>query len=255
MLTRLVQTAVGRVSNPSGRAWKAVLPVISFVAAAMTRPARWKRAPRIVLALAVMLVAASVAMAEPATPPEHGNQAGHHESSEHGGSGVNPLEFKKDLAIWTLVVFLLLLLVLGKYAWGPIVQGLEKREKRIEEQIASAEQANVEARRILTEYQAKLSNAEAEVREVLEKGRRDAEQLGRQMLDQTRDESRREKERALHEIDAATGEALNELARRSADLAVELAGKIVQAKMDRAEHAKLIEQAVAGFAKTPAGKN
>lgn len=208
-----------------------------------------------------MLVAASVAIAG-----EGGGAApaaGHGESSApagpegagHGGGGVNPLDFKGDLAIWTLVVFLLLLFVLGKYAWRPIIDGLEKREKRIEEQIASAEQANVEARRILAEYQSKLSSAEAEVREIVEKGRRDAEQLGRQMIEETREESRREKQRALQEIDAATTDALNELARRSADLAVELAGKIVQLKMDRAEHAKLIEQAVAGFAKMPSETN
>ncbi len=191
----------------------------------------------------------------PAPGAHGGASAPASHEGEHGGGGVNPLDFKADLAIWTAVVFLLLLGVLGKYAWRPIVDGLEKREKRIEEQIASAEQANVDARRILAEYQAKLSNAEAEVRDVLEKGRRDAEQVARQMLDQTREESRREKDRALREIDVATSDALNELARRSADLAVELAGKIVQTKMDRAEHAKLIEQAGAGFAKFPSEKN
>jgi F-type H+-transporting ATPase subunit b len=148
-----------------------------------------------------------------------------------------------------------LLLVLGKFAWRPIVDALEKREKRVEEQIASAEQANVDARKILAEYQTRLSQAEAEVRAILERGRREAEDLGRQMLNQTREESRHEKERALREIDAAAAGALKELAERSADLAVELAGKIVQTKMDRAEHAKLIEQAVAGFAKAPSGKN
>ncbi len=192
------------------------------------------------------------AAASPTAPAAHGDSPA---PAAHGDAQVNPLDFKADLALWTAVVFLLLLGILGPLAWRPMVEALEKREKRIEGQIASAEQANADARKILAEYEGRLTNAEADVREILERGRRDAEALGRQMLDETREESRREKERALREIEAATGDALRELAERSADLAVELAGKIVQAKMDRAEHAKLIEQAVAGFAKISPGKN
>jgi F-type H+-transporting ATPase subunit b len=175
--------------------------------------------------------------------------------SGHGGSAINPLDFQTDLAIWTAVVFLLLMAILAKYAWRPIADGLEKREKRIEEQIASAEKANVDARKVLEDYQGQLSAAEAQVREILEQGRREAEELGRKMLDETREESRRQKERALHEIEAATSDAVKELAERSADMAISLAGKIVQTEMNRAHHAKLIEQAVAGFAKMPPGKN
>jgi F-type H+-transporting ATPase subunit b len=243
MLTRLVRILAG-IGGP-GRAWGTLF----------ARRARCSRAPRIALALAIALVGASAALAAPTAPAVHGDAAAPaaHEGG-HGGE-INPLDFKADLAIWTALVFLLLLLVLGKFAWRPIVDALEKREKRVEEQIASAEQANVDARKILAEYQTRLSQAEAEVRAILERGRREAEDLGRQMLNQTREESRHEKERALREIDAAAAGALKELAERSADLAVELAGKIVQTKMDRAEHAKLIEQAVAGFAKAPSGKN
>jgi F-type H+-transporting ATPase subunit b len=175
--------------------------------------------------------------------------------SGHGGSPINPLDFQSDLAIWTAVVFLLLLAILAKYAWRPIADGLEKREKQIEGQIASAEQANVEARKVLEEYQSRLSAAETQVREILERGRREAEEVGRQMLDETREESRRQKQRALREIEAATSDAVKELAERSADMAIALAGKIVQTEMNRARHAGLIEQAVAGFAKIPPGKN
>jgi F0F1-type ATP synthase membrane subunit b/b' len=75
------------------------------------------------------------------------------------------------------------------------------------------------------------------------------------MLDKTRQDAERERERALREIDAATADALKELAARSADLAIELAGKIIRAKVDRAEHARLVEQALAGFAKIEPGKN
>jgi len=169
----------------------------------------------------------------------------------HAGGGLNPLDFKADLALWTAVVFLLLLGVLGPTAWRRIVQALDEREKHIDGQIASAEKANAEAKRLLADYEQRLANAEAEVREILERGRREAEALSRRILDETREESRRERERALREIEAATDDALRELVERSADLAVELAAKIVQAKLDRAQHARLIEQAVANFGNAP----
>jgi F-type H+-transporting ATPase subunit b len=183
-------------------------------------------------------------------PPDHGAPAG-----GRGEAAMNPLDFKADLAIWTAVVFLVLMAVLGKFAWGPIAEALDKREQRIAEQIASAEQANADARKMLAEYEAKLRGSEADVREIIERGRREAEDLGRQMLDKTREEAQHEKQRALREIDAATAGAIKELAERSADLAIQLAGKIVQAKVDRADPARLIEQAVAGFAKVEPGKN
>jgi F-type H+-transporting ATPase subunit b len=215
------------------------------------------------LAVAAALSASSAGLA---AGSEHGPKSGPaapaasseptpHGDKGQGGSEINPLAFQKDLAIWTAVVFLVLLAILWKFAWGPIADGLDKREHRIADQIASAEQANTDARQILADYQGKLAASEAEVREILDRGRREAEELGRQMLDKTRQDAKQERERALREIDAATDDAIKELAARSADLAVELAGKIIQAKVDRAEHARLVEQAVAGFAKIEPGKN
>jgi F-type H+-transporting ATPase subunit b len=168
---------------------------------------------------------------------------------------VNPLNFKADLAVWTAVVFVVLMLVLGKFAWGPISQGLNKREQGIASQIAQAEQANQQAKDLLAQYEQKLVASREEVRGILEQGRRDAEQVGREMLDKSRADAQAEQQRALRQIDAATSSALKELADRSATLAVELAGKIMQAKINPADHAKLIEQAVASFATKEPSKN
>jgi F-type H+-transporting ATPase subunit b len=219
------------------------------------------------LSVAAALAMASSAVAEesghgagtgPAAPSAHGSPAAPAAPAHgggHGGTEINPLDFQRDLALWTAVVFLVLMAILWRFAWGPIADSLDKREQRIADQIAAAEQANVDARKLLEEYQGKLTDSEAEVRGILDQGRRDAEEAGRRILETTRNEARREKERAVREIDAAAGEALKELAERSADLAIELAGKIVESTIDRADHARLIEQAVAGFAKIQPGKN
>jgi F-type H+-transporting ATPase subunit b len=172
----------------------------------------------------------------------------------HEGN-INPLapsEFKTDLAIWTAVVFLVLFAVLKKFAWGPLAEGLDKRENHIADQIAKAEAANRQAKDLLAGYEKKLGEAQDEVRGILEKGRRDAEQLGRQMIDKAKEEAKAEQQRAVQQIEAATSAAVKELADRSASLAVDLAGKIVQAKLSAGDHSRLIEQAVAGFVR---GKN
>ncbi len=159
----------------------------------------------------------------------------------------NPLVFKSDLAIWTGVVFAVLLLVLWKFAWKPIAEGLDKREQQIAQQIAEAERSNQDARQILADYQQKLAASQGEVRGILDQARREAEKLSREMLAKAKDEGRAEQARALQQIEAATAGALQELAQRSATLAVELAGKIVGSQLTAKNHAQLIQDAVAEF--------
>jgi F-type H+-transporting ATPase subunit b len=166
-----------------------------------------------------------------------------------GGEGANPLEWKNDLALWTAVVFLGLLAILWKSAWKPISQGLDKRERNMADQIAQAEAANAKAKEILADYERRLAEAEEQVRAIVAQGRRDAEKAGRVLIDKAKDDAQAEFNRAVAQIDAATAAAIKELADRGVTLAVELAGKIVQAKLNAADHARLIEQAVSGFVK------
>jgi len=173
----------------------------------------------------------------------------------HGDAGVNPLSFRSDLAIWTAVVFLVLLAILGKYAWGPLAEGLDKREHRIADQIALAEQSNQQARQLLAEYEQRLAHSQDEVRAILDKARRDAELTGQQMLDKARAEAKAEQQRAVQQIEAATNAALKELADRSASLAVQLAGRILRTEVEPEKHAELIGQAVANFVGTKTKPN
>lgn len=175
-------------------------------------------------------------------------EAGHDTGHGHGGEvDTNPLTFKTDLALWTGVVFLVLLGVLWKFAWGPIIQGLDKRERGIADQIAQAEQQNAEAKKLLEQYDEKLARAQDEVRQIVEAGRRDAEQTGRELIEKAQADAESERQRALRDIDAATAAALQSLAEQSATLAVDLAGKIVGEKLDPEAHSRLIGQAVNRF--------
>ena len=132
---------------------------------------------------------------------------------------------------------------------GPISEGLQKRENEIAAQIAEAQRKNDEARQLLADYEKKLAAAQDEVRGLIEQGRRDAEKVGQQLLEKAREEAGIERQRAVQQIESATLAALKELAERSATLAVDLAGKIVGARLQASDHSRLIEQAVSEFSR------
>jgi F-type H+-transporting ATPase subunit b len=161
---------------------------------------------------------------------------------------VNGVNFRGDLTIWTAVVFLVVLAILWRFAWGPIAQGLTKREQEIASQIAEAHRSNEEAKQLLADYEKKLADSKQEVHGILEQGRRHAEEIGRQMIDRAKEDAAAERERALQQIEAATAGALKELAQRSATLATELAGKILGARLNPQDHARLVAEAVTKFA-------
>jgi len=215
----------------------------------------------LLVGLAVGLWASGLILASPAvaSASEAGNTAegGSHgaDHGDHGSAGVNPLVFKSDLAIWTFVVFLVLLAVLWKYAWGPLSEALDRREQGIREQLKQAEQSNQQAKELLAQYEQKLAAAQDEVRAIIDQGRRDAEQIGRQMIEKAREEAAAEQQRALQQIDAATTAALKELAERSATLAVELAGRILHRSLRAEDHAELIDRTVQGFVEQKPGGN
>ena len=95
-----------------------------------------------------------------------------------------------------------------KSAWGPISEGLQKRESEIAGQIAEAQRKNEEARQLLADYEKKLAAAQDEVRGLIEQGRRDAEKVGQQLLEKAREEAGIERQRAVQQIESATLAAL-----------------------------------------------
>ncbi|HUT93232.1 MAG TPA: F0F1 ATP synthase subunit B [Thermoguttaceae bacterium] len=192
--------------------------------------------------------------AHAAEPPAASAQT---QAAEHGQGEVdlNPLDFKGDLAIWTAAVFLVLLVILWAFAWRPIANGLQKREQRIADEIASAERSNAEGRQLLQQYEERLAASGEEVRQMLDAARRDAEHVGHQVVERAKADAEAEHQRALKEIEQAVANALQELAEESATLAVDLAGRIVHSQLDPKAHSHLIEQAVTDFSKPRSGKD
>lgn len=176
----------------------------------------------------------------------HSSDSAHGEEAPQEGA-IDPLGFDPDLAIFSVIVFVLLLVVLKKFAWGPIIQGLERREQNIAEHIAETQRSHEAAKALLADYEKKLASAAGEVRELLEEARRDAEHAKQAILAEAKAGADVERARALHDIEEATNQALTTLAQRSAELAIELAGKVLQSKLSPADHQRLIAEAMARF--------
>lgn len=212
------------------------------------------------LGLGMLAVAGALALASAAPAAEEGgSSAAAEHDGEHAAGGdehaLNPLPLDPDLAFWTLVVFLALLGILTKFAWGPIQAALGERERLIEESIEGARRSNQEAQQMLGQYRDQLSAAADEVRKMLEEARRDAEQTKTDILAEARSEAEAERQRAIRDIQGAADAASKDLAERGAELAVNLASQIVSAKLSAADHQGLIREAVDRFSEVSPSEN
>jgi F-type H+-transporting ATPase subunit b len=199
---------------------------------------------------------ALVAQAEapPSSRVQESEQALEH-AAEQSADELNPLAFDPDLAIFTFFVFLFLVLILGKFAWPTITAALDAREKSIADNIAAAEGKHEEAKRLLAAHEARLAATADEVRELLEEARRDAEHTKTQIVAEARKAADEERKRAVREVDQAKDAALKELSERSANYAIELAGKIVREKLSANEQTTIIRDALGKLAASSPSKN
>jgi F-type H+-transporting ATPase subunit b len=156
----------------------------------------------------------------------------------------DPSQFKSDLAIWTCVVFLCLLLILGKFAWGPVTEGLDRREQAIAAMIEEAKLGQEKAAQQLKQYEAKLAAAGEEARELVAQARKDADAAKDRILAEAQTAADRQRERAVEDIQVAKNVALQEITRTSVDLAVNLAGRIVRQQLRAEDHSQLIREAM-----------
>jgi F-type H+-transporting ATPase subunit b len=167
----------------------------------------------------------------------------------------NPLQFKADLAVWTFAVFVLLFIILKKFAWGPISESLDRRERHIADNIEAAHRRDEEARQLLAEYERKLAGAADQVRSMLDEARQDAERTKQEIVAEAKAAAQGEHERAMRDIRTATDAAVEELSQRSTDLAVQLAGKIISTKLTPEERSRLVKDSLSKFASAAPSKN
>jgi F-type H+-transporting ATPase subunit b len=166
------------------------------------------------------------------------------EAAEEGGGANSPFAGDIGNALWTVVIFGLVLVVLGKFAWGPILKALQSREAFIRESLEKAQADRLEAEARLKEYLDKINASRAEATAIVDEGRRDAEAVKHRIEQDAREEAEKIIARGKHEIELATATAVKELYTTSAKLATELAGRILEREIKPQDHERLIAQAI-----------
>ncbi len=161
----------------------------------------------------------------------------------------DPAEFKADLAIFTLIVFLLLATLLKKFAWGPVTEGLERREGSIRDNIAAAESARIKAEKMLAEHAAKLDKVQDEVREILAEARRDAEHTKNEIVAAAQKEAEAGRQRAVHDIERARDQALDDLFDHMGKCVSQATEQVIGRALTGADNDRLIEESLSGFAR------
>jgi len=152
-------------------------------------------------------------------------------------------------AITTILVFTVLAIVLGKFAWGPITAGLKAREDKIRKNITDAEQAREKAEATLREYAAQLATAEAKVREILAKATGDAEKLAANIKASAQVDAEAAKNRATKDIETAKQAAIVELYAQTATLATSIAEKIIKRSLNVDDQRDLVNSGIEQFQK------
>lgn len=169
---------------------------------------------RLTRVFAILLACFALAYGSPALASPVDDSAKAHAGDEahddHADQGV-PLGFKGDLALWSLVTFGVFLFVLRKFAWMPMIQGLDTREAGMRQQAAETQQALDKANSLLKEHEAKLAATQDEVREIIAEAKRDAERTGQDLVAAARSEAEATRERAVEEIGRAKDVALKDL--------------------------------------------
>ena len=169
---------------------------------------------------------------------------------EHGDATAaltSPVDMRFDTAIASLFVFLILLGVLYKFAWGPIAAGMEKREQTIAKQIADAEHASAMAAKQLQEYERKLAAATEEARAIVAQSRQDAVIAKDKIMAEAQAAAAKERDRAVADITSAKNQALQEIAQQSVTTAISLASNIIRREIKPEDHDKLISESLQKF--------
>jgi F-type H+-transporting ATPase subunit b len=149
-----------------------------------------------------------------------------------------------DLTIWSIIVFVILYLVLRKFAWGPILDGLKTRERSIESAIEESKKIRAEMAAHRAEFEKRLADAHLEIPKLIEQARRDADALKEEMRTQANADIQTERQRLRREIEVAKDQALQEIWNQAANLATVISARAVKRQLGPEDHRRLIDEAL-----------
>ena len=157
----------------------------------------------------------------------------------------NPLvQVDPGLFIWTIVTFLVLLTLLAKFAWSPLLIALESRQALIRKALDDAQQARQELERLNLESAQIINRARVEAEAVITQSRADGDRLREEIRAKARTEADHIVKNAERQIQLETTRALEQIRREAVELSVMIASKIIQRNLTKEDNERLIDEAL-----------
>jgi F-type H+-transporting ATPase subunit b len=207
------------------RKWLLLLAGLAFAAAVVSSP--------------------DLQAADESHPAAEGGDGGHAAPETGVPMPMEAKEFVNDLALWTVVTFVLFLVVLKKVAWGPLIEGLDNRESKYRKLLADAKADRDKAVALLADYEQKLKTAQGQVDEIIAEARRDADRTKTDILATAQQEAEATRKRALDDIGRARDQAVAELFDHVRANVVSATEKVLSRSLTDADDQRLIDEALA----------
>ena len=154
----------------------------------------------------------------------------------------NPLvQPDPGLFIWTIITFLVLLALLAKFAWKPLLQALESRQERIRKSLEDADKARQELERLQQESAKVMQQARIEAESIVAQTRADADRLREELKQKAKEEADNILRNAQQQIQLQTRQAIQQIRHEVADIAVLLASKLLERNLAKEDNARLID--------------
>jgi len=148
------------------------------------------------------------------------------------------------LIIWTLISFFILLILLKKVAFPPILKGMKKREETIKQQLEEAQKTKKDAENLLEGYKRQLAEARSEAQKIINEGKSLGENMRKEIVQKAQAESNQIVKRAQEEIELQKQKAILELQEKIADLSIMAATKIINKSLNTEDNRRLVEEYV-----------
>jgi F-type H+-transporting ATPase subunit b len=168
--------------------------------------------------------------------------AGIAHAAEDGGNNI--LEPRFDLGIWTIIIFVLLLLILRRFAWKPMLEGLQKREQDIRGSIDEAKKTREEMEQLRAKFKIEMDQAYAKIPMLMDEARREAQQMQEEMRAKAVADIQAERQRMRHDLDVARDQALQELWSQAAQLATLISAKAIGKSLSVDDHRRLLDESL-----------
>ena len=160
------------------------------------------------------------------------------------GGSTNVMEIRADTAIWAIVVFAGLFVILRSKAWPMVLDGLQKREDAIRLSLEEAKKVRADMITLKSDFEKELAESHQQIPKLMEEGRKKAEELSNEMRAKATADIHAERERLRREIDVAKDQAIKKLWEHAAQLATLISAKAIGRSLSEDDHRRLIDEAL-----------